>query len=62
MAINVPPGTRPKALLKITTTVGVVHARVPPGVQPGQTFFIRMRRGSPFAAPTTTTAASRTDL
>jgi hypothetical protein len=45
LAITVPPGSRPNALLKITTTVGTVHARVPPGVRPGQTFFIRMRRG-----------------
>jgi len=45
LAINVPQGSRPNALLKITTTVGTVHARVPPNVRPGQTFFIRMRRG-----------------
>lgn len=49
LAITVPAGSRPNALLKITTTVGTVHARVPPGVLPGQSFFIRMRRGNPFA-------------
>jgi len=62
LAITVPARSRPNALLKITTTVGVVHARVPPGVQPGQTFFIRMRRGNPFAAPTHTVAANRNEL
>ena len=51
LAITVPQGSRPNALLKITTTVGTVHARVPPGVLPGQSFFIRMRRGNPFGAP-----------
>lgn len=45
LAITVPQGSRPNALLKITTTAGTVHARVPPNVRPGQTFFIRMRRG-----------------
>ena len=50
LAITVPQGSRPNALLKITTTIGTVHARVPPGVMPGQSFFIRMRRGSPYAS------------
>lgn len=53
LAITVPQGCRPNALLKITTTIGTVHARVPPGVPPGSTFFIRMRRGNPFAPPST---------
>jgi hypothetical protein len=45
LAITVPQGSGPNALLKITTTIGTVHARVPPGVQPGQSFFIRLRCG-----------------
>ena len=52
LSITVPPGSRPNALLKITTTIGTVHARVPPGVKPGQSFFVRMRKGSPYAAAT----------
>jgi len=52
LAITVPMGSRPNALLKITTTIGQVHARVPPGVMPGQSFFIRMRRGSSYASAT----------
>lgn len=43
LAINVPPGSGPNALLKITTTIGTVHARVPEGVMPGQSFFIKLR-------------------
>jgi len=53
LAITVPMGSRPNALLKITTTIGTVHARVPPGVRPGQSFFIRMRRGSSQAESST---------
>jgi hypothetical protein len=53
LAITVPMGSKPNALLKITTTIGTVHARVPQGVKPGQSFFIRMRRGATHAQGTT---------
>jgi hypothetical protein len=49
LAITVPAHSKPQAMLKITTTIGTVHARVPHGVRPGQSFFIRIRRGSPYA-------------